>query len=69
MGTGLRTRSGQGQDVFAKLLKLKLKGGFSWDADGGQLLRRHKSAYFDGTRLPRTVTLSRLLSDALQQSV
>jgi hypothetical protein len=52
--------------VFAKLLKRKR--GFSWDADGEQLLRQHKPSYFDGTRLPRTVPLSKLLSDALQRA-
>jgi hypothetical protein len=51
--------------VFAKLLK---KRAFSWDADGEQLLRQHKPSYFDGTLLPRTVTLSRPLSDALQRA-
>jgi hypothetical protein len=51
--------------VFAKLLK---KRGFSWDADGEQLLRQHKPSYFDGTLLPRTVPLSRRLSEALQRT-
>jgi hypothetical protein len=51
--------------VFARLLKLK---GFSWAADGEELLRRSKPRYFDGTMLPRTVPLSRALSDALQRS-
>jgi hypothetical protein len=52
--------------VFAKLLKRKR--GFSWDTDGEQLLRRSKPSYFDGTALPRTVPLSKLLSNALQQT-
>ncbi|HXL17653.1 MAG TPA: hypothetical protein VN961_09055, partial [Streptosporangiaceae bacterium] len=45
--------------VFAKLLNRKR--GFSWDTDGEQLLRRYKPRYFDGTLLPRTVPLSKLL--------
>jgi hypothetical protein len=52
--------------VFAKLLKRKR--GFSWDTDGEQLLRRSKPSYFDGTALPRTVPLSKLLSNALQHT-
>ncbi len=52
--------------VFARLLKRKR--GFSWAADGEELLRRSKPRYFDGTVLPRTVPLSRTLSDALQRS-
>ena len=52
--------------VFARLLKRKR--GFSWAADGEELLRRSKPRYFDGTALPRTVPLSRTLSDALQRS-
>jgi hypothetical protein len=52
--------------VFAKLLKRKR--GFSWEADGEQLLRQSKPSYFDGTSLPRTVPLSSLLSNALQRS-
>jgi hypothetical protein len=49
--------------VFARLLKRKR--GFSWDTDGEELLRRSKPAYFDRTPLPRTVPLSKLLSNAL----
>jgi hypothetical protein len=52
--------------VFARLLKRKR--GFSWAADGEELLRRSKPRYFDGTVLPRTVPLSSTLSDALQRS-
>ena len=52
--------------VFARLLKRKR--GFSWAADGEELLRRSKPRYFDGMVLPRTVPLSRTLSDALQRS-
>lgn len=52
--------------VFARLLKRKR--GFSWDADGEELLRRSKPSYFDGSSLPRTVPLSNVLSDALQRS-
>jgi hypothetical protein len=52
--------------VFAKLLKRKR--GFSWDADGEELLREHKPGFFDGTLLPQTVPLSELLSDALRQA-
>ena len=52
--------------VFARLLKRKR--GFSWAADGEELLRRSKPRYFDGTVLPRTVPLSKTLSDALQRS-
>jgi hypothetical protein len=51
--------------VFAGLLKRKR--GFSWAADGEQLLRQHKPSFFDGTALPRTVVLSKVLSDALQE--
>jgi hypothetical protein len=51
--------------VFGRLLKRKR--GFSWAADGEELLRRSKPRYFDGPTLPRTVPLSRLLSDALQR--
>jgi hypothetical protein len=50
--------------LFAKLLKRK--HGFRWDTDGEQLLRQHKPSYFDGPPLPRTVPLSKLLSDALR---
>jgi hypothetical protein len=52
--------------IFARLLKRKRS--FSWEADGEQLLRRHKPSYYDGTRRPRTVPLSDLLSDALRRS-
>jgi hypothetical protein len=48
--------------VFTGLLKRKR--GFSWNADGEELLRRNKPSYFDGTVLPRTVPLSKRLSDA-----
>ncbi len=50
--------------VFARLLKRKR--GFSWKADGEELLRRcSKPSFFGGSRLPRTVPLSGLLSGAL----
>ncbi len=52
--------------VFSRLLKRK--GGFCWDTDGEELLRRHKPGYFDGMVLPRTVPLSPLLAKAYQQS-
>jgi hypothetical protein len=52
--------------VFARLLKRKR--GFSWETDGEQLLRQHKPSYFDGTLLPRTVSLSEPLSRALQHT-
>jgi hypothetical protein len=52
--------------VFARLLKRKR--GFSWAADGEDLLRRSKPRYFDGSSLPRTVPLSRLLSEALEKA-
>jgi hypothetical protein len=52
--------------VFARLLKRKR--GFSWTADGEELLRRSKPRFFDGTPLPRAVPLSKTLSDALQRS-
>jgi hypothetical protein len=52
--------------VFGKLLKRKR--GFSWDTEGEALLRQHKPSYFDGSQLPRTVPLSKTLSDALQRS-
>jgi hypothetical protein len=52
--------------VFARLLKRKR--GFSWDADGEELLRRSKPRYFDGTQLPRTVPLSQPLSEALKRT-
>jgi hypothetical protein len=55
---------GKTNAVFAKLLKRKR--GFSWDTDGEALLRQHKPGYFDGSQLPRTVPLSKTLSDALQ---
>jgi hypothetical protein len=51
--------------VFARLLKRKR--GFSWAADGEELLRRSKPRYFEREQIPRTVPLSRLLSDALQR--
>ena len=50
--------------VFTRLLKRKQ--GFSWETDGETLLRQHKPAYFDGSLLPRTVVLSKPLSDALR---
>ncbi|MGH3157817.1 MAG: hypothetical protein ACRDNF_14740, partial [Streptosporangiaceae bacterium] len=52
--------------VFTRLLRRK--GGVSWDTDGERLLRQHKPGYFEGERLPRTVPLSPLLSDALRRS-
>lgn len=52
--------------VFEKLLKRKR--GFRWDAEGEALLRQHKPSYFDGSQLPRTVPLSKTLSDAVQRS-
>jgi hypothetical protein len=52
--------------VFARLLKRKR--GFSWVTDGEELLCSSKPRYFDGTRLPRTVPLSGVLSDALQRA-
>jgi len=52
--------------VFTRLLKRKR--GFSWEADGETLLRQHKPAYFDGSLLPRTVVLSKPLSDALRNA-
>jgi hypothetical protein len=52
--------------VFAKLLRRKR--GFSWEADGERLLRQHKPSYFDGTLLPRTVVLSKPLSNALRNA-
>ena len=52
--------------VFAGLLKRKR--GFSWNADGEELLRRSKPAYFDGTRLPRNIPLSKPLTDAYQRA-
>jgi hypothetical protein len=57
---------GKASTVFARLLKRKR--GFSWATDGEQLLRSSKPRYFGGTRLPRTVPLSALLSDALQRA-
>ncbi len=47
---------------------LKRKRGFSWVTDGEELLRSSKPRYFDGTRLPRTVPLSGLMSGALQRA-
>jgi len=52
--------------VFARLLKRKR--GFSWNTDSEELLRRSKPSFFDGPRLPRTVPLSGLLSDALERA-
>jgi hypothetical protein len=52
--------------VFGKLLKRKR--GFCWDTEGEALLHQHKPGYFDGSQLPRTVPLSKTLSDALQDS-
>ncbi|HEV2373047.1 MAG TPA: hypothetical protein VGS19_12845 [Streptosporangiaceae bacterium] len=52
--------------LFSRLLRRKR--GFSWETDGEDLLREHKPSYFDGTRLPRTVVLSPLLSNALRDS-
>ncbi|MFI9387179.1 hypothetical protein [Kutzneria sp. NPDC052558] len=52
--------------VFEKLLKRKR--GFRWDTEGEALLRQHKPGYFDGSQLPRTVPLSKTLSDAFQHS-
>jgi hypothetical protein len=52
--------------VFEKLLKRKR--GFCWDTEGEALLRQHKPSYFDGSQLPRTVPLSKTLSEALQRS-
>ena len=51
--------------LFAGLLKRK--HGFCWATDGEELLRRYKPSYFDGPQLPRTVPLSKLLSDALHK--
>lgn len=58
-----RDPSNAGQ-VFARLLKRR---GFTWEKDGEALLRTYKASYFDGSRLPRTVPLSRTLSDALER--
>jgi hypothetical protein len=52
--------------VFSKLLNRKR--GFSWETDGEQLLRQNKPSYFDGSRLPTTVTLSKSLADAYRAS-
>jgi hypothetical protein len=52
--------------VFAGLLKRKR--GFSWNADGEELLRQSKPRYFDGTVLPRTVPLSDPLSAAYKRA-
>ena len=57
---------GKANTVFEKLLKRKR--GFRWDAEGEALLRKHKPGYFDGSQLPRTVPLSKTLSDALQHA-
>jgi hypothetical protein len=51
--------------VFSRLLKHK---GFSWEADGEELLHELKPSYFDGTLLPRTVVLSEPLSKALRDA-
>jgi hypothetical protein len=53
--------------VFTGLLKRKR--GFSWKADGEDLLRRSKPAYFDGTVLPRNIPLSKPLTDAYKRSL
>ena len=52
--------------IFTRLLKRKR--GFSWETDGEALLRQHKSGYFDGTQLPRTVVLSEPLAKALREA-
>jgi hypothetical protein len=52
--------------VFAGLLKRKR--GFSWNADGEELLRQSKPRYFHGTVLPRNVPLSKPLADAYQRA-
>lgn len=52
--------------VFTRLLKRK--GGFRWDADGEELLRRNKPHYFDGTVMPRTIPLSPLLAAAYKRA-
>jgi hypothetical protein len=52
--------------VFTGLLKRKR--GFSWNADGEELLRRSKPSYFDGTVLPPTIPLSKPLSDAYMRA-
>lgn len=46
----------------------KRKRGFSWDADGEELLRRSKPIYFDGTVLPSHIPLSKPLNDAYQRA-
>jgi hypothetical protein len=58
--------SAKASTVFARLLKRKR--GFSWNADGEELLRRSKPSYFEGPPLPRTVPLSALLCAALQRA-
>jgi hypothetical protein len=52
--------------VFTGLLKRKR--GFSWNADGEELLLLNKPRYFDGTVLPRTVPLSDPLSSAYKRA-
>jgi hypothetical protein len=47
--------------VFAGLLKRR---GFSWEADGENLLRQYKPSYFDGSRLPRAMPLTGTLAAA-----
>jgi hypothetical protein len=52
--------------VFTGLLGRKR--GFSWNADGEELLRRSKPAYFDGSALPRNIPLSKPLTDAYKRA-
>lgn len=52
--------------VLGKLLKSKRS--FSWDTGGEELLRRYKPSYFDGTRLPATVPLSKPLAEAYKKA-
>jgi hypothetical protein len=52
--------------VFTGLLKRKRS--FSWSADGEELLRRSKPAYFDGKVLPRNIPLSKSLTDAYKRA-
>jgi hypothetical protein len=52
--------------VFTRLLNRKR--GFSWETDGEALLRKYKPSYFDGTLYPRTVVLSKPLSDAVRNA-
>lgn len=51
--------------VFGRLLK---KRGFTWADHGEALLRNHKPRYFDGSRLPRNVTVSQTLAEALRRT-